>query len=50
MVAVGRAFPALPTYARISIGTMPEMKKAVAVFHTVLAAPPVTSSSHSHSH
>jgi len=48
MVAVGRAFPALPTYARISIGTMTEMKKAVGVFHTVLAAAPVTSSSHSH--
>lgn len=38
-VAIGRAFPSLPTYARISIGTMPEMKKAVAVFHTVLASP-----------
>jgi histidinol-phosphate aminotransferase len=49
MVAVGRAFPALPTYARISIGTMPEMKKAVTVFHTVLSEPAMTSSSHSHS-
>jgi histidinol-phosphate/aromatic aminotransferase/cobyric acid decarboxylase-like protein len=38
-VAIGRAFPSLPTYARISIGTMPEMKKAVAVFHAVLASP-----------
>jgi histidinol-phosphate aminotransferase len=37
-VAIGRPFPALPTHARVSIGTMPEMKKAVAVFHTVLAA------------
>lgn len=36
-VAVGRAFPALATYARISIGTMPEMKKAVNVFRTVLS-------------
>ena len=36
-VAIGRAFPALPTHARISVGTMPEMKKAVAVFRTVLS-------------
>jgi len=36
MVAIGRPFPAVPNYARISIGTMPEMKKAVAVFRTVL--------------
>jgi len=38
-VAIGRAFPSLPTHARISIGTMPEMKQAVAVFRTVLASP-----------
>jgi histidinol-phosphate aminotransferase len=37
-VAIGRPFPALPTHARISVGTMPEMKKAVEVFHTVLSA------------
>lgn len=36
-VAIGRKFPALPTYARVSIGTMPEMKKAVEVFRAVLA-------------
>jgi histidinol-phosphate aminotransferase len=36
-VAIGRAFPALPTHARVSIGTMPEMKKAVAVFRAALA-------------
>jgi histidinol-phosphate aminotransferase len=36
-VAIGRQFPALPNYARISIGTLPEMKKAVPVFRTVLA-------------
>jgi histidinol-phosphate aminotransferase len=36
-VAVGRQFPALPNYARVSIGTMPEMQKALAVFRTVLA-------------
>jgi histidinol-phosphate aminotransferase len=37
-VAIGRKFPNLPTYVRISIGTMPEMRKAVEVFKTVLAA------------
>jgi histidinol-phosphate aminotransferase len=37
-VAIGRSFPALPNYARISVGTMPEMKKAVEVFRTVLAS------------
>lgn len=36
-VAIGRAFPAVPTFARVSVGTMPEMQKAVAVFRTVLA-------------
>ena len=36
-VAIGRQFPALPTHARISIGTMTEMKKAFAVFKTTLA-------------
>jgi histidinol-phosphate aminotransferase len=36
-VAIGRQFPALPNYARVSIGTMPEMQKALAVFRTVLA-------------
>jgi histidinol-phosphate aminotransferase len=42
-VVVGRAFPPLPTYARVSIGTLPEMKKAITVFRTVLATS-VTSS------
>ena len=36
-VAIGRAFPPLPTYARISVGTVPEMKKAITVFRSVLA-------------
>ena len=45
-VAIGRAFPALPTHARVSIGTMPEMTKAVAVFRTVLANQVTSSSSH----
>jgi len=38
-VAIGRKFPSLPTYARVSVGTMPEMTKAVEVFRTVLASP-----------
>lgn len=42
-VAIGRQFPALPTYARVSIGTMPEMKKAVSVFQKVLATSAATS-------
>ena len=36
-VAVGRGFPALPTHSRITFGTMPEMKKATAVFRELLA-------------
>ena len=36
-IAIGRQFPALPTHARISIGTMAEMKKAFEVFRTTLA-------------
>jgi histidinol-phosphate aminotransferase len=44
-VAIGRAFPSLGNYARISVGTMPQMKKAVEVFRTVLAAP-VAASQH----
>jgi histidinol-phosphate aminotransferase len=35
-VAVGRAFPQLPTHSRITFGTMPEMKKAVALFREML--------------
>jgi histidinol-phosphate aminotransferase len=37
-VLVGRPFPPLDTHARISIGTMDEMKKAVDVFRQVLGA------------
>lgn len=44
-VAIGRAFPSLGNYARVSVGTMPQMKKAVEVFRTVLASP-VTASQH----
>ena len=36
-IAVGRAFPPLTTHLRVGIGTMPEMKKALAVFKTTLA-------------
>ena len=36
-VLVGRPFPPLNTHARISIGTMEEMKKATEVFKTVLS-------------
>jgi histidinol-phosphate aminotransferase len=42
-VAIGRFFPALPTYARVSVGTMPEMTKAVAVFRSVLSTQVSTS-------
>jgi histidinol-phosphate aminotransferase len=42
-VAIGRQFPALPNYARISVGTMAEMQKAVPVFRTVLASNTSTS-------
>jgi histidinol-phosphate aminotransferase len=45
-IAVGRQFPSLPTHARISIGTMPEMKKAVAAFEKVLATTAATSQHH----
>jgi histidinol-phosphate aminotransferase len=36
-VAVGRPFPPLNTHLRVSIGTIAEMKKALAVFHRTLA-------------
>ncbi|MBI2795259.1 MAG: aminotransferase class I/II-fold pyridoxal phosphate-dependent enzyme [Gemmatimonadetes bacterium] len=36
-VAVGRAFPPLNTHLRISVGTMAEMKKALAVIKPTLA-------------
>ncbi|HEY4132862.1 MAG TPA: aminotransferase class I/II-fold pyridoxal phosphate-dependent enzyme [Gemmatimonadaceae bacterium] len=45
-VAIGRPFPAVPTYARVSVGTMPEMKKAVEVFRAALTAP--AASQHHH--
>ena len=37
-VAIGRSFPPLLSHARISIGTMNEMEKAVGVFRTVLTS------------
>jgi histidinol-phosphate aminotransferase len=36
-VAVGRPFPPLDTHLRVSVGTMPEMQKAVEVFRSTLA-------------
>jgi histidinol-phosphate aminotransferase len=39
-VAVGRQFAALPRHSRITFGTMPEMRKAVAVFREILGSPP----------
>lgn len=38
-VMVGRVFPPMTDWARISIGTMAEMKKAVPVFMEVLGSP-----------
>jgi len=35
-VLIGRRFPPLPTHARITIGTMEEMQRAVAVFREIL--------------
>lgn len=43
-VAIGRPFPSLPNHARISIGTMDEMKKAIPVFRTTLATSAANSS------
>ena len=36
-VAVGRQFSALPTWVRVSVGTLPEMQKALQVFRAMLA-------------
>jgi len=36
-VAVGRQFTALPNWVRVSVGTMPEMQKALEVFRVMLA-------------
>ncbi len=44
LVAVGRQFPTLPNHARVSIGTMEEMKKATKVFKTTLATSAANSS------
>jgi histidinol-phosphate aminotransferase len=41
-VAISRPFPPLNTYARISVGTVDEMKKAVAIMLPLLSAPPRT--------
>ncbi|MEQ1757389.1 MAG: aminotransferase class I/II-fold pyridoxal phosphate-dependent enzyme [Vicinamibacterales bacterium] len=47
-VMVGRAFPPMTTWARISIGTQDEMDKAVPVFMSVLAAAPTQTASFDH--
>jgi histidinol-phosphate aminotransferase len=45
-VAISRPFPPLTTYARITIGTVEEMKKAVAIMLPLLSAPsPTTTAS-----
>jgi histidinol-phosphate aminotransferase len=41
-VMIARAFPPLMTHARVSIGTMDEMKRAMAVMLPLLAAAPVS--------
>lgn len=43
-VAVGRSFPPMLNHARISIGTMAEMEKAIPVFMKVLGQAPQTAS------
>jgi histidinol-phosphate aminotransferase len=43
-VAIGRQFASLPNHARISVGTIAEMRKAIPVFKSVLG-PTVSSSS-----
>ena len=47
-VAVGRAFPPLLNWARISIGTRREMEKALPVFMKVLAPPPAQTARYEH--
>jgi len=41
-VMIARSFPPLTTHARVSIGTMDEMKRAMAVMLPLLAAAPVS--------
>ncbi len=41
-VGVGRAFPPMNHWARISVGTAQEMRAAMAVFMDVLASPPAS--------
>jgi histidinol-phosphate aminotransferase len=41
-VMIARAFPPLTTHARVSVGTMDEMKRAMAVMLPLLAASPVS--------
>jgi histidinol-phosphate aminotransferase len=36
-VEVGRLFPALPTFMRVTVGTGPEMKQFLSAFREVMA-------------
>jgi len=47
-VQIGRAFPPMTTWARISVGTKEEMEKAIPVFMDVLGAPPIQTASLDH--
>ena len=38
-VMIGRPFPPLTTWARISVGTQPEMDKAMPIFMDILSTP-----------
>ena len=38
-VEVGRLFPALPNFLRVTIGTSPEMKLFLTAFKEVMASP-----------
>lgn len=49
-IVIGRQFAALPTHARVSIGTMAEMKKAIPVFEQVLSKTDAASHQHQHHH
>ena len=49
-VQIGRAFPPMTSWARISIGTREEMEKAIPVFMEVLGAPAAASQTASLDH
>ena len=47
-VQIGRAFPPMTTWARISIGTMEEMEQSIPVFMQVLGTAPIQTASLDH--